>query len=529
MSGINENNGQNEEEKRTEINEEIYRTPDVTRSEETVETTETVETVETVEAEVVTDEESASLPEQSGIRPYGGYSDNSQYYSGYPNGGQPGSSYQGSQPNNGQPYNNYPSGQSYNGYPGGSQPNSGQPYNNYPNSGQPYNNYPGGQPYNGYPSGQPNNGQSYNNYSGGQPNNGQPYNNYSGGQPAQNSNGSGYQPYGGGSSNVPPYNNGQYSPFATPPKKNKNGLVIGIVIGVIVLFLIGVFALAYIMYSRLAESAYHERESSQSGRDYDFDDDIRTPKRENKDDDDYDSYDDYDDYDDYYDDDYYDDDYYDDYYDDDYYDNDDYYDFHDAIDYSLSYSVEFDEYYEGTENGNSIIQIIYPIISGDDVPHLEVLNETLQDEVEYLKDVFWENAGDSEEDSMYVMAEAYVTYMDEEKLSIVYQETVYSYDDMYEAYLFCVNFDMEKGLVLDNQDILSLDDDFSVDFRQRSDEQNGEISSLTSMSDQEITEYFNSDDVIVFYTPLGMEIGFNYYDGWVTVTYKEYQQYLKVS
>ena len=48
------------------------------------------------------------------------------------------------------------------------------------------------------------------------------------------------------------------------------------------------------------------------------------------------------------------------------------------------------------------------------------------------------------------------------------------------------------------------------------------------MSDQEIIGHFNSSDIIVFYTPQGMEIGFNYDEGWVTVTYKEYEQYLKV-
>ena len=47
-------------------------------------------------------------------------------------------------------------------------------------------------------------------------------------------------------------------------------------------------------------------------------------------------------------------------------------------------------------------------------------------------------------------------------------------------------------------------------------------------SDQQITDYFKSDDIIVFYTPNGMEIGFNYEEGWVTVTYEEYEKYLKV-
>ena len=48
------------------------------------------------------------------------------------------------------------------------------------------------------------------------------------------------------------------------------------------------------------------------------------------------------------------------------------------------------------------------------------------------------------------------------------------------------------------------------------------------MTDQEITDHFNSSNIIVFYTPKGMEIGFNYEEGWVTVTYEEYDEYLKV-
>ena len=125
-----------------------------------------------------------------------------------------------------------------------------------------------------------------------------------------------------------------------------------------------------------------------------------------------------------------------------------------------------------------------------------------------------------------------MTYMDEEKLSSVFKEDLYLTDEnggqIVDYYLYSLNIDMEKGVVLDNRSMIDTDDDFSVDFRQRSDRQNGEISYLTSLSDQEITDYFESDDIIVFYTPLGMEIGFNYEYGWVTVTYRDYEQYLKV-
>ena len=94
--------------------------------------------------------------------------------------------------------------------------------------------------------------------------------------------------------------------------------------------------------------------------------------------------------------------------------------------------------------------------------------------------------------------------------------------------LVSINVDMKNGVVLDNEDMLTIDDEFSVDFRTRSDEQNGEVDSLAYMTDQQITDYFNSDNLIVYYTPKGMEIGFNFEDGWVTVTYEDYEQFLKV-
>ena len=82
---------------------------------------------------------------------------------------------------------------------------------------------------------------------------------------------------------------------------------------------------------------------------------------------------------------------------------------------------------------------------------------------------------------------------------------------------------------MDNTDIIAVDDDFSVDFRYRSEEQNGTIDTLDWMSDQEITELLTSSgNLIIYYTPMGMEIGFNYEDGWVTVTYHDYKDYLKI-
>ena len=116
--------------------------------------------------------------------------------------------------------------------------------------------------------------------------------------------------------------------------------------------------------------------------------------------------------------------------------------------------------------------------------------------------------------------------MDENILSIAYVEYGYLDDEYYESYVISVNIDMESGLALTNSQMLEINDEFSIDFRNRCEKQNGEIEALSMYSDQDITEMLTSDaSLIIFYTPMGMEVGFNYYFGWVTVTYQDYQEY----
>lgn len=446
-----------------------------------------------------------------GNRPYtvnqdiGNPYNNGQYNNApYENNQYGGNPYNNSNQNGGVPYNNnqYGGAPYNNGQYGNAPYNDGQygaaPYNNGQYGGAPYNNNQnGGTPYN--------NGQYGGNFHNNNQNSGNPYNN------------NGYNnPYGG---QVPP-NNNQYSPYAVPPQKNKNGLILGIVIAVIVLFLIAIFALAFRAMELFSEDRNSTR-SSRSEYNFDYDDDdgwgVKPKQKDEDNDDDYD-YDDWD-YDDWYDD-----------YDDDYDEDSEYYELHDDIRWDLSYSVKFDTYEDaGDIHENAYIAILYPVIVGDDVPNLDRLNDVIQDEIDFLISL----ADDLEEDVWAdVDAEAYVTYMDEDRLSIVFHENMYVSDDdgYYEEayYLWSLNIDMKNGVVLDNENLIDINDDFSVDFRQRSDIQNGEISYLTMMTDQEITGHFKSSDIIVFYTPMGLEIGFNYDQGWVTVTYEDYEQYLKV-
>ena len=316
-----------------------------------------------------------------------------------------------------------------------------------------------------------------------------------------------------------PYVNNPYSPYAVPPAKKHTGLIIGVIIAVAILFLIAILAVFY----HLLEAAVEGREVSKEVTTYVIpedsqdDDNKQNPDDKRRDDD--------------IDDDDIDDDYADNNDDDDiYYDDDEYYTLQDDIKNGLSYSIDW-EYYEYEPDDNDVMILIdYPVIVGNRVPNLDKINEVLAEEIavftEYYED---EYAAYMDEDSyFYASATGYVTYMSEDVMSVVFSENVYS--DYYDSvYCYSINIDMQDGVIMDNTDIIAVDDDFSVDFRYRSEEQNGTIDTLDWMSDQEITELLTSSgNLIIYYTPMGMEIGFNYDEGWVTVTYHDYKDYLKI-
>ena len=504
----------------TESSADIYNTPNVIDS----------PSEDAFDAEVVTED----VPSQDTVGTDAVVPYNNPY------GGQPQNDMQGNPyiplPNN-NPYNHNPYSNQYNGNMYGNNPYNNNQYNNNQYNNNPYSGNPyGGQPQNDNPySGNPYAGQPQNDnpYSGnpyaGQPQNDNPYSgNPYGGQPQNGSQGNPYNhnPYNNNPSGTPPYNNNQFSPYAAPPKKNKNGLIIGIVIAVIVLFLIAAFALVYKAFTLAEKDDDRARNEREEYRFDDDDDDWGVERRKKDKDPEPDDRDDDDDDDD--DDDYYDDDWYDDYYDDDWYDDydydydDEYYDLHDDIRWDLSYTVDFEDY--EYDDGDIAVLISYPVIEGDNVPNLRKLNQAIQDEVEFLQDMM----ADAEEGEEFTLIGlAYVTYMDEEKMSVVFHESIYTdYESDY--YLYSLNIDMENGVVLDNQSLINANDDFSIEFRERSDIQNGESIPLSRMTDQEITKHFNSSDIIIFYTPMGMEIGFNHDTGWITVTYEDYEKYLKV-
>lgn len=217
----------------------------------------------------------------------------------------------------------------------------------------------------------------------------------------------------------------------------------------------------------------------------------------------------------------------------DYSSDEEYYDFSNDIKEDLDYQIEIknyqrDDFIPVGEKSYINISFAYPVITGE-VPNVDGINRAMYEEINIIEAHVASAAEFLSDGDIYdFTGTCYVTYMSDEILSVAYVEYGYLNDTFLESYVVSLNFDMQTGMILDNTNLLNINDDFSVDFRERCEKQNGEIEEMYYMSDQEITAYLTEKDyLIIFYTPLGMEIGFNYYDGWVTVTYKDFEQYKK--
>ena len=199
---------------------------------------------------------------------------------------------------------------------------------------------------------------------------------------------------------------------------------------------------------------------------------------------------------------------------------------------NLSYQISFLTTYCNTEDGHVFIQVEYPQITSDREDE-EYLNGELYYEYEYFRDFYMDYVADtmSEDGIFYFSSDAYVTYMDEEILSVVYSEKIRYQDGsdyLSDINFYCVNIDLATGNILTNTDILNLNDDFAVDFREREISENGD-GALTDYTDQEILAMLKDEDTLVlFYTPMGLEVGLNLDGEIVYVTYEDYMDFRNI-
>ena len=314
-----------------------------------------------------------------------------------------------------------------------------------------------------------------------------------------------------------------FSPFYVPDKKEKkgNGITIALVAVLLVFLVAGmIFAVSKLVEAAMGEAsaAWDEGSGAIEGFFADLEKEFKEEAEEEN------QIDEFLDENDEYDDDYYEEDGFN--YDDGIYQptpEDDYYlELADAIRDDLSYSVDFVDYEVSDVEYNVDIWVQYVEVS-DDMPFADEINEQLKDGAMYYAQQF---------DSMSAVdlqltSLSYVTYMDENTLSVVVDER-YSYEDYVQYDLYCMNFDLTTGALLYNTEIIDADKKLAKAFRKQSEYQNGITSSVDDYTNEEIEEFLaNEDSLILFYSPVGLEIGYNHPEGWVTATFKDYEEYLK--
>lgn len=317
-----------------------------------------------------------------------------------------------------------------------------------------------------------------------------------------------------GRPDYPGGNNGVYNPYMKPKKDNRVWIIIGIIAAVLVLLalVVGSFFYGYFLTKLTAGSM--ESADWYAGE-YDFDDYDESGNGSNDGDADYDdgySYGEDDTYvpspDDTY-----------------------YYGPCDSINEDVGYSFITKSYTNEDPEHDIDIIVNYVALKGEDIPNVEQLNETLEKTALYYAVDFPKYSYYAEYGESYaVYTTSYVTYNDEDIVSIVLDEYVVI-DGEYHVDLYPINIDVKNGVILDNDSLLQIDSEFAKEFRRRNDEQNGTVDYLDSLSDEELMHVLqDKQSVIAYYTPLGMEVGLNYNSGsasgWVTVTYKDYEKYL---
>ena len=199
----------------------------------------------------------------------------------------------------------------------------------------------------------------------------------------------------------------------------------------------------------------------------------------------------------------------------------------DSIDYEVKYGVNREYYEYISEEGNVTFKIAYIQLEGE-IPNLDQLNQEIKDTTCYYLDSYFESYQADEEYQGYIeyYIDSYIPYNDNGKMSIVLDES-WSVDGDSGFTLYGINIDLEKGSILPNDSMITITETLANEFRTISDAQNGTgITGLDNITDQELVDLLSdTTSNIIFYTPMGLEIGYNYmvtdYYGWVTVTWKK--------
>lgn len=202
----------------------------------------------------------------------------------------------------------------------------------------------------------------------------------------------------------------------------------------------------------------------------------------------------------------------------------------DALRGDLPYGIEWAESDLSRKQEDASFYALYPQLTGD-IPNRKELNRSIEEAALAYRDYCQfaiEAAGFS---TCHVQSFGYVTFMSEDVMSIVFDERIYLNETKLPG-LCAINIDVRTGTLLSNQEMVSYTDALTRKFRSQNSVQNGDKMDLAEWPDELIGQLLASEAGVAFYTPVGLEVGFNYngvngMSGWVTVTVKDYEQFLK--
>lgn len=222
---------------------------------------------------------------------------------------------------------------------------------------------------------------------------------------------------------------------------------------------------------------------------------------------------DYDDYEDYYDD-------YGDYEPD---EEDSYYkEIVDCLDEDLSYTIDWltESRYASEDDDHMGYYVSYPQLRDkEDEKDYAGINKAIERSArQYCKSYSSYSDG--------ITITSYVTYMDEEKISVVFQHRL-SEEESTLPKLTALNFRIQTGEQIAPAEMTDIDEELVMRFRAQDQTQNGGVDMVANSSDEELLAYLSDPEkAVYFYSPVGLEAGFNYESeeygaGWVSVTLKE--------
>ena len=160
----------------------------------------------------------------------------------------------------------------------------------------------------------------------------------------------------------------------------------------------------------------------------------------------------------------------------------------------------------------------YPLLKGGDGAY-DSINEELTRKALQYKETYTDYPGGC---STY----GYVTYMDESKISVVFQHDLYEENGTLPR-VTTVTFDLESGQEIKPEQMTAVDEELVMRFRAQNETQNGGVEFVENSSDEDLLALLRDPQTgIFFYSPVGLEAGFNYESGeyssgWVTVTLKD--------